>query len=38
MTDYNSVYDFAVKFFTDDLQSEFIPNSFVYHCWKGYLA
>ena len=35
--DINPVYDFAVKFFTDDLQSEFIPNSFVYYCWKGYL-
>lgn len=33
----NPVIDFVSKFFTDELVSEFIPNSFVYHVWKGYL-
>ncbi|HHJ8414258.1 TPA: primase-like DNA-binding domain-containing protein, partial [Streptococcus pyogenes] len=33
----NPVIDFVSKFFTDELTSEFIPNSFVYHVWKGFL-
>lgn len=33
----NPVIDFISKFFTDELTSEFIPNSFVYHVWKGFL-
>lgn len=35
--DMNPVIDFVSKFFTDELTSEFIPNSFVYHVWKGFL-
>ncbi|HEL2220688.1 TPA: DNA primase [Streptococcus suis] len=33
----NPVLDFVSQFFTDELTSEFIPNSFVYHVWKGFL-
>lgn len=33
----NPVLDFTSKFFTEDLTSEFVPNSFVYHVWKGFL-
>lgn len=35
--DMNPVIDFISKFFTDELTSEFIPNSFVYHVWKCFL-
>ena len=28
---------FIEDFFTDSLNSEFIPNSFVWHVWKSYL-
>lgn len=35
--DMNPVLDFVSKFFTDELTSEFIPNSFVYHVWKSFL-
>ncbi|KPA71801.1 DNA primase, partial [Streptococcus suis] len=31
------VIDFISQFFTDDLSSEFIPNSYVFHVWKGFL-
>lgn len=33
----NPVLDFTFQFFTEDLSSDFIPNSFVYHIWKGFL-
>lgn len=33
----NPVLDFVSQFFTDELTSEFIPNSFVYHVWKEFL-
>ncbi|MCP1770956.1 putative DNA primase/helicase [Streptococcus gallinaceus] len=33
----NPVIDFVSQFFTDELTSEFIPNSFVYHVWKGFV-
>lgn len=36
--DMNPVIDFVSRFFTDDLVSEFIPNSYVYHIWKDYLS
>ncbi|MBS8077543.1 DNA primase [Streptococcus suis] len=35
--DMNPVIDFVSRFFTDDLVSEFIPNSYVYHVWKDFL-
>lgn len=35
--DMNPVIAFIPTFFTDDLSSEFIPNSFVWHIWKGFL-
>ncbi|MBY4978330.1 phage/plasmid primase, P4 family [Streptococcus suis] len=35
--DMNPVIDFISQFFTDDLSSEFIPNSYVFHVWKGFL-
>lgn len=35
--DINPVYDFVGQFFTDELVSEFIPNSFVYHVWKEFV-
>lgn len=33
----NPVLAFIEDFFTDSLNSEFIPNSFVWHVWKSYL-
>lgn len=33
----NPVIDFVDQFFTTSLASEFIPNGFVYYCWKGYV-
>ncbi|WP_307977096.1 phage/plasmid primase, P4 family [uncultured Streptococcus sp.] len=35
--DMNPVLNFVSSFFTDELTSEFIPNSFVFHVWKNFL-
>lgn len=34
--DNNPVLAFVTSFFTDNLVSEFLPNSFVFHNWKGF--
>ena len=34
--DNNPVIAFVSSFFTDELSSEFLPNSFVFHNWKGF--
>lgn len=34
--DNNPVVAFVSSFFTEDLTSEFLPNSFVFHNWKGF--
>lgn len=35
--DINPVLAFIADFFTDDLESEFLPNSFVWYVWLNYL-
>lgn len=35
--DINPVLDFIDQFFNDDLVSEFIPNSYIFHIWKDFL-
>ncbi|MFT8282855.1 phage/plasmid primase, P4 family [Streptococcus agalactiae] len=34
--DINPVLDFVEKTFREDLASEFIPNDFIWYCWKQY--
>lgn len=34
--DINPVLDFVEKTFKEDLASEFIPNDFIWYCWKQY--
>lgn len=33
----NPILDFVERTFTEDLESEFIPNDFIWYCWKKYL-
>ena len=33
----NPILSFAKEFFTDDLESTFLPNDFVFHCFQGFL-
>lgn len=34
--DINPVLDFVEKTFREDLASEFVPNDFIWYCWKQY--